>query len=634
MNKLIIFLQAGLFYLIPYLIGKALVTIGERRNLKTFNIPEKKSEPITKIGEFFVLGVLSLFLLAIFVEYALGPVLNIEFQKLYFPIVWLFAALSIAINLFKKRTDKKKGKTVGFRPLALIVLISLAVYSFWSYKSPYPLNWDYYQHQTLARLIQKGEFDYFTTNISDTFSFNSYPPTFHLLLAVSQYPAKLTVDYILDYWNIIGLYHLITVGLASYILAFAVSRKKEVALLSSIVGIITFDSITSFTNLFLLPQTLTAVVFVLLLSNVISGGQKDVKIPRFWLVLSGVVSLVLMHYLIGTFSSLILIVVYLLVRFRKKAKKALKYFPFVYLIPVAVIGAVLISDFVDLSLINQGEARLYLYDLSEKSGFTQTIYGNALLFFVPLGVFYAISKKKWEYNLALILLFGFGGILYSSFPYVIKFYVLARFVVHLFIALGIWALLKYIESPALKFLAYAMVTFTFGVLLLFNVIFWKNWISFRGEFTHISDYDIKAAEFLQRNYRDKETLLISDPATQLIFEGLGGIDSAGGGFMSFENRTYLHQALTASTPELALSHFEKINDRVLTEPKRKLIALSGRTFAWKDFDVENRYRFDSNVWTPEELSYWDELKVGEFGKDKKSYELVYNSPYVWIFEFK
>ena len=592
-----------------------------------------KNQSFLKFGERFALGTLALFGLAGFVRYVLEPILTVDFQKLYFPLVWILTSLSIFAILhfrsFKGLTITKEK--IGVLTLALA--LSVSVYGFWYYKSPYSLNWDYYQHQTLARLIQDGKFDFFTTKISDTFGFNSYPPTFHLLLAASQFPAKLSVDYVVNYWNIIGFYHLVLVGLASYVLGLAISKKKEVGLISLIVGIITFDSITSFTNLFLLPQTLAATTFIFLLSNLIADREEFRK-PSFLINLAGVLFLVAMHYLVGIFAALILAVSYIAIRFENKVKLALKSFPFVYLIPVIVVVGIFLSNILDLSFLNRGEARYYIYDLSAKAEFVQRIYGYALLLFTLPGVFFAISRRRWEYNLTLILLFGFAGILYSNFPYVMKFYVLARFFVHLFVALGIWSILKHIKAPLLRFTAYLLTVVTFAILLLFNVIFWKNWISYQDQYTHISDYDIEASEFLADRYKNgEEIILISDPATQIIFEGLSGVDSAGGGFMTSENRLLLYDGLKAGNVSLSKEYFEKINDRILKNPNIKLIALSGRTFAWSDFSPEDRYRFDSNVWSPKELSYWDVVKLSSF-ETSNDFSLVYKSPYVWIFELK
>ena len=632
MNKLLIAFQAGLFYIIPYLIGWAVLTLKNKKRIEVEDVVGK-NQSFLKFGERFALGTLALFGLAGFVRYVLEPILTVDFQKLYFPLVWILTSLSIFAILhfrsFKGLTITKEK--IGVLTLALA--LSVSVYGFWYYKSPYSLNWDYYQHQTLARLIQDGKFDFFTTKISDTFGFNSYPPTFHLLLAASQFPAKLSVDYVVNYWNIIGFYHLVLVGLASYVLGLAISKRKEVGLISLIVGIITFDSITSFTNLFLLPQTLAATTFIFLLSNLIADREEYRK-PSFLMNLAGVLFLVAMHYLVGIFAALILAVSYIAIRFENKVKLALKSFPFVYLIPVIVVVGIFLSNILDLSFLNRGEARYYIYDLSAKAEFVQRIYGYALLLFTLPGVFFAISRRRWEYNLTLILLFGFAGILYSNFPYVMKFYVLARFFVHLFVALGIWSILKHIKAPLLRFTAYLLTVVTFAILLLFNVIFWKNWISYQDQYTHISDYDIEASEFLADRYKNgEEIILISDPATQIIFEGLSGVDSAGGGFMTSENRLLLYDGLKAGNVSLSKEYFEKINDRILKNPNIKLIALSGRTFAWLDFSPEDRYRFDSNVWSPKELSYWDVVKLSSF-ETSNDFSLVYKSPYVWIFELK
>lgn len=634
MSKLLIALQASLFYLIPYFIGSGFTQTLERLKRYTSG-REDSNKTLTSLGENFAVGISVVFGLALFVKYILGSIFAVDFQRIYFPLIWILALGGLVLTIIFRGLRGIRAKRPYFIAFGFIILLSVIVYGIWHFKSPYSLNWDYYQHQSLSRLIEQGKFDFFTTKISDTFGFDSYPPTFHLLVSASQYPVRLSIPYILDYWNIIGFYHLLSVGFASYIFGLAISKKKEVGVLSAIVGTITFDSISSFTNLFLLPQTLAAVIFILILSNVIAGGREEAKLPSFWQIVFGVIALSIMHYIVGIFAALILLFSYVYLRFKNQLRSALISFPFIAFIVLAVIFGVFISGSIDLSSINQGEASLYLFDLTEKVEFAQRIYGNALIFFVPLGVIYALSKKKWGYGFATLFLFGFVGILISSFPYVVKFYVLGRFVVHLFIALGIWSLLKFIKFNPLRYLGHLAVAMAFIILLVFNIIYWKNWISFRGEFTHIGQYDIEASEFLDKSYGGRDdVLLISDPATQMIFEGLAGVDSAGGGFMRTYHRSDLYEALNAPSPALARRNLENISDGLTLNLRVKLLAVSGRTFAWKDFEPDYRYRFDSNVWAPEELSYWDNIKLAEFAGYKEGFELIYSSPYVWIFELK
>ena len=631
MNQILVAIQAGLFYLIPYIIGSGVRALIEKLKHED---SKQKEDTLLSLGENFALGTACLFALALFVRYVLGSLVNIGFEKVYFPLVWILTGGGVLMALLAKKLPKFHFKLSSLGILGLIVSLSAVVYSLWYFKSPYSLNWDYYQHQGLSRAIQQGEFDFFTTKISDTFGFDSYPPTFHLLVSASQFPAKLTPNYILGYWNIIGFYHLLTVGLASYVLGMAVTRRPQIAALSAIVGTITFDSISSFTNLFLLPQNVAATLFVFALSSVIARGREGEK-PSLWLVAPAVVSLVLMHYIVGILAALILLFAYVFVSFKDQVKTFFVAFPFVSLMVLAVVLGILGSNLIDLTSINQGEASLYLFDLGQKVEFAQRIYGNSLLIFAPLGIAYAISRRKWRYSLALLLLFGFGGILVSSFPYVVKFYVLARFIVHLFIAMGIWSLLKYVRLAPFRLLGYLAAVAGFTVLLAFNVVFWKSWIGYKNQFTHISRWDIEASDFLVKSYGDKEgVVLISDPATQMIFEGLGGVDSVGGGFMTTVNRTNLYEAITAQSPAGAKNDLDSIQDRLVTSPKVRLLALSGRSFAWKDFGPDFRYRFDSNVWAPEDLSYWDIQKLTQLENSGEGFKAVYKSDYVWIFELE
>ncbi len=270
MTFLFITLLAALFYLIPTLIGRSLLLLTSHR---------KKPEHLAMLPISFLIGTGTIFTLAMAVQYLvlrLIPTLN--FAQLFFPTVYALAGFS----LIHSAIQYKKLKLFLNRNAATVAVVTLGLsalsYFIWTWHAPYSLNWDLYEHQTLVHLITQGHFSYFTSQISDTFGFNSYPPIFHLLMAISQYPMQLQPEQILQYWNVIGFFHLWIVSAISYAFAYTVTKKKGLSLLSAILGTLTFESIISFTSFFLLPQTLAAVLFISLFTHFIWRKKQSKKI--------------------------------------------------------------------------------------------------------------------------------------------------------------------------------------------------------------------------------------------------------------------------------------------------------------------------------------------------------------------
>src|SRR3989344_8518746 len=93
MNKLLIAFQAGLFYIIPYLIGWAVLTLKNKKRIEVEDVVGK-NQSFLKFGERFALGTLALFGLAGFVRYVLESILPENFQKLYFTLGLILKNLS------------------------------------------------------------------------------------------------------------------------------------------------------------------------------------------------------------------------------------------------------------------------------------------------------------------------------------------------------------------------------------------------------------------------------------------------------------------------------------------------------------------------------------------------------------
>ena len=222
------FLLSLKFFVIPILIGRLLFLIF------TFNhwqveLKKKKMffESFCNVPWYFVVGEMFTFFLALFLHYShlvspehffltLSHVINLIFYFAFFVNL-------ITIFFF----NWPKIKIYYFLLFGAIILSSILIYFCWLVKSPQPLNWDYYQHQLLADDIRLGNFSFFINQVSDTFGFLSYPPSFHLNLALAQGTQQLNSQSILAFWQNLTYLHFVTFLFAVAALAQAVFKNKK-----------------------------------------------------------------------------------------------------------------------------------------------------------------------------------------------------------------------------------------------------------------------------------------------------------------------------------------------------------------------------------------------------------------------
>lgn len=637
-------LRALLVYFLPLVIGRGLVLgLKQVRKMSWWKelvrLREKREEDEVEkwqaLPAYYAWGVVVILVWALGFRYWLTPLVGLSWKWGFFGGVWLVGLFCLGVNIVSWWRKPVKLEWRSLVPIGVVTLLASGVIWLWVYRSPYPLNWDWYQHQTLSRIIQEGKFEFETSKMSDTFQFNSYPPTIHLLHALGQFPGSMTPQRLIDYWRGLSFLHLISVGLVSWLLAFVVVRKPVVGFLGGVFGVMIFDSAFSFTNLFFLPQTLAAVVFTGAFAFLLNALQREKTLP-WWQAWGVITVLPLIHYSVGTLAMLVYGAFWVYSKLKQKVPKLRDRFPFVYLVVLAVVVGLMVSGYIDLDYLNQGEAALYRFSLEEKKEFVENIYGYGMYLLVPLGVVYAFlnEKRRMSLGISLVMLFGFGAVVLADLPYVVKFYTLGRFWFHLFMVMGVWGLLQYVKQKYVMWLVSMGVVGTVAAMLVVNVVHWKNGLLHDGEYTHISDLDISAAEFLaEKYYGQKGVLMISDPATQFILEGLSGVDSVGGAYMVANNRRILHQIMMSSKPDEVLKQMALLHDGILENSTTKLLVVSGRTFAWAEVEEKDRLSLKFNIWTPKQLAYEDEKWIYSLERGDQI-RLVYTSPGEAIFEVR
>ncbi len=614
---LIPILQALLFYLIPTSIGRVLVQKVIKKEL---------SYPFVT---YFLAGGFSLFAIALVIQYILITL----FPALSFSVVFswatgIMAGGSLIINFFLPRKDLS---VQNLHIPALISLVCAAVIFFiWRIDSPYPFNWDMLEHQTLVNNIFENRFNFMTTRITDTFGFNGYSSFYHTLIAASQifYPTNMFV-----YWSAIGFIHFFMVIMASYLLTKEVTENKAVAYIAILLAAGIFDSYVSFTSLFFIPQTFTAVVFVFLVSQLFREIKKG-RLPSIPFVFFSILFLVLNHYIIGTVAVVVYLTIYLYSKFRLFIARHINRAFLIGAITVLAVAAVILSAYLPLDFLNAGEAASFNPTFEEKLRVMLRTYGFFLALFVPIGLVTTLRAKGEVEIFILTITLGLFALILLQIPYVMKFYVLTKFFIHIILAVGIYTLIRYIQPILLRYTAYLLLVVSLLIVFTTNAAGWKEILRYRDFYTNISPNEVQAAQFLKENYADTNTLLISDPATQHIIEPLSMVNTPGGAYMSIDTRTQLDQAIKSSDHQSIAQLLHEIDDALTGRSDTRLIAISGRYFLWQYSAPQDKESLSFNIWYPSDLTLDNYKALQYLLQDTNRFELVYQNPTVAIIEVK
>lgn len=610
-------MTAIIFYFLPILIGRA--------GFRALNKERDISYPFIS---YFVLGALTIFGWALVGKYIIQPLLpSYSFIEIFRIILYILGGLSVIINtvIIRKIDFSEIKKHV--QPLILSFFLAGIVYFLWHLNSPYPLNWDFLEHQTLINNILSGRYSFFTSQISDTFIFNGYSSIFHTLVAV---PQIILPTGIIDFWMSISFIHLVTVIFASYVLAKAVTENESIALLSAIIGAFVFETVT-FTSLFFIPQTITAVVFTLLFAQLIEEIRHN-RFPSLSFLVFNSIFLFLSHYVIGILAVFIYAGLYLYFRFENQLVEIVKKTLILEILISVMIVLMLFSSLIPLGFLNQGEAEFFNFPISDKFSFILKAYGYSILLFLPLGLLQIIKSKKTIEIVVMIIALFILSLILIQIPYVFKFYVIGRFFIHLIMAIGMAALLQKTTSRFLNNVLTLFYIFIFMGIFVVNSYYWKNILYYKNILAHISPNEIKASEFIKNRYSGKDVLLVSDPATQNIIETLSSINTQGGAYANAYTREQLIAFSEALSPSEIKDRLYLINDAIEPVGGKRLLILSGRYFQWQTASVKNRQALYFNVWTPADLTYNNKKYIDFLSSDSANFTLVYENPSVVIFE--
>ena len=593
---LIDFFASLSFFIIPYLTGRFFSK---------------------KIFQSFVIGIFLWFLIYFVVFFVLSV-----FKLNLFPQIIRILAIAISVSslihvaiLALKNRPKIAWGNFGIG-LFLLVFTTAIYFLVFKRNTPYPLqlNWDIYEHITLANLISQGKLSFFNTKLSDTFTFNSYSPIFAILLSLPKIvfqKSLLGIYWWLEYW------HFLLTAVASFVIAKRVFKYKTLAILSSIISSLTFESIMVYSTLFLIPQTFVALIAILVLQEIMEY--------RFYQLIIASLVIILMHYVVGPVCILVLFAFYFIPRLKAPLKRLN-----LAIILATVLSVILISFnfFIKFDLLTIEEASHFNFSLGDKLGFFNQWYG--LIFFVFLIIGYIKILKSGDLGQKIILLFSvlLLGLVFAPFSYFLKFYVLGHYLINLVIIAGLSVFILNL-SLFLRLIAIVWITFVMAITFYKNQLIYKDPLHFKNYDAQISSEEINTGNWLSSHA--KNSFLISDPSMQYILEATSQEDTQGGAYMNLETRKKLILIKASYDTKFIKSQLLSIKDQAVITPKKTLFVVGGRYFAWQNLSTEQKQSSFYNIWAPRLMTNSDKAYV-DFLSHSPQFKQIYQNEQITVFE--
>ncbi|MCL4415436.1 MAG: hypothetical protein M1365_01850 [Actinobacteria bacterium] len=557
---------------------------------------------------FFTAGILNLFGFSNFAQVIRVLAIGISILSIF----------NIALSFRKNKPRINKKAILIFFPL--IAFVTLIYFLIWLRNTPYPLqlSWDTYEHITLANTISRGKLSLLTSQISDTFTFNSYSPLFQILLSLPKIIFQrnlLGVYWWLQYWH-----YLLTI-VASFFLAKKIFNSNFFGFVSAVVASLVFESIMVYSSLFLIPQTLVALIMILI--------YIQIKQYRLILLIIAAIVVFLMHYVVGVLCLSILVVSFLVNRYNPSNGFLNKVVIFSTLLSAGLIGLNFLGRWQTLGI---EEASHFNFSLPQKIVFLFDWYGLTLFAFSLIGYIFIVIKGNQAQKLLLAIALLVFGLSLAPFSYFLKFFVLGRYFVNLLLVCGIGVLL--IKLPRF----FRMVGF-FWIVVVFLITFYKNQLVYKEPLrfenidTQISKEEVAAGEWLSLNL-SKDTFLISDPGTQYVLEAVSGINTQGGAYMNLSTRKTLSEINDLSNKKMIKEKLLNIKDQLSSENKAKrdtIFVIGGRYFAWQNFSEKEKESFFYNVWAPKIMTEQDSAYV-DFLKSDQDFKLLYKNDEIAVFQ--
>jgi hypothetical protein len=566
---------------------------------------------------------------------------------IYFPgsfdnVIILLTGISVLLFFLRIIRDIIKDRNLLTHAFSLNSLITpsfillLTVFSFFSYFfvwklfTPYPmqLNWDIYEHITVANIIASGQTSFLPSFLTDTFTFNGYTTLFHTALAAQK--SLFQTDLLGFYWWVEYWHYLLTI-VASFLLAKNIFKKTEISLLAGVVSGLVYESSMVYSNLFLIPQTMTALLGIFILREVIISKEDHTDKP-FFKKITGAIPLIIslitalfLHFVIG-FAVICTVIAFKILDkeiFTKHLNKISLFFVFI------LIGTLSLQFFGGIDLTGREEANYFNLGLVKIAALFSDWYGLTLIFLVP-GIIGILKSHNITSKKILVLALITATVSLAPFAYFLKYYTLSRYLVNTVLVFGIFYAVRNFSVPV-RYLYETLTVLVFTAVFFINVNTYQNFLFFSNVISHISDKELDTSKWLRANYNKDNTLIVSDPGTQYILEASSEINTPGGAYMSLPNRNKLININDGISPEIIELNLKEIKDRFKKDNAHLIFVASGRYFAWQKLTDSEKKSFYFNIWSPRVIEQTDVPFLTRLAADS-SFKIIYQNNEMVIFE--
>ncbi len=522
------------------------------------------------------------------------------------------------------------GWLVGGKPkLSYMLLVAIAAFGsflLWRQYSPYPnpLNWDIWEHQTVINEIINANFALFPSQLSDTFGFTTYTTLFHVWLAL---PQALFHPDVMGFWWISEAYMTFLTALAAYGLALAITKNNKTALVAGIASSFLFESSVVFTPYFMLPQTVSALCWVFGITYIISQKQKSSP----WIVATFALTSLATHAVVGAAGILLGALFVLMEQIERKNR----------ILGTTILGVLPIATYILLwflashlpfASLNSGEAVHYTQPFAQKLETLNIWYGFLPLLLLPFGIMHLFKLPKGTGALAVLTVSAAAcAVVLSPIAYSMKFYTLFRYLFLLVLSCGILQFLSLFRSRVLVVLLCLCMAGAQSLWLQTTIRDWQASLLFNGAASHISKEELNGASQLHELYATKNTMIVSDPATSYIMEGITGINSPGGAYMNPDNRRKIAALLTENDLQTAISRIQ--DKRAAEKPDTYLWIVSARYFQWIAMSEEKQMDFYYNIWRPYAFSLENRIALADL-ESARLMKPVFENDAMVVFELQ
>jgi hypothetical protein len=480
----------------------------------------------------------------------------------------------------------KKGLGYGLLPnlknikfskiIILILIIGLLKAFLIRIPSPFPYQpaLDQFNHMLIInKILKENIFHISLKKYSSVFLKNAYTTLFHILISISIF---LTVANPLHFFWVSPFFMIPLFAVEIYLLTFKITKNKFVGFLSSIIsiGIIEFSRVP---NIWHFLPSIIVMTLVPIYLDYFYGEKINPNTAKLWFLLS--LNMILLSYFTGLIFSFFFLFYLTLNRLVKRGL-FLRYIS----LSLIVILLIVISNILKIDNYSfdwfEYENFDYMLNVDKKTDFL--IETSSFIIFVPVIffiLFYTFSEDQKHQN--LIILFLISVLLYYlPISFTVRAIQFFHTLISIFSAIGFYLLLKNSENSKLRFsLITLFVVISISSFFIINLNYfelWKNWGDYNFS-TSFLDYEYEMGEWVRKSI-PKKSLIISDPTTQAIINGISMRETLNGQYMSNSNQILVKNFIkNESDIEINLTQ------------KKKFLIFSGRTAFWVNNNVSIIY---------------------------------------------